>query len=76
MGWFNEQGITGWRILSDNGPIYRSGAWRKVCSAMELKPIRTKPHTPRANGMVEPFIQTLCGEWAYGMFSQNSEERK
>ena len=36
--------------------------------------IRTRPYTPRTNGKVERFIQTLCSEWAYGMPFQNSEE--
>ena len=69
-------GITGRRVLSDNGSAYRSGAWRKACKALDFRPIRTKPYTPRTNGKAERFIQTLCREWAYGMSFQNSEERK
>ncbi len=46
-----------------------------ACSALDLKPIRTRPYTPRTNGKAERFIQTLCREWAYGMSFQNSEER-
>ena len=75
VGWFNAQGITCRRILSDNGSAYRSGEWRKACKALDLHPIRTKPYTPRTNGKAERFIQTLCREWAYGMPFKNSEER-
>jgi transposase InsO family protein len=60
VGWFNEKGFTCRRILSDNGSAYRSGAWRKACRTFDLKPIPTRPHTPRTNGMAERFIQTLC----------------
>ena len=62
VGWFNEQGITCHRILSDNGSAYRSGDWRKACRALDLKPIRTKPYTPRTNGKAERFIKTLLSE--------------
>ena len=43
---------------------------------MDLKPIRTRPYTPRTNGKAERIIQTLCRVWAYGMAFQSSEERK
>jgi transposase InsO family protein len=59
VGWFSEQGLTCRRILSDNGSAYRSGAWRKACKTMAIKPIRTKPYTPQTNGKAERFIKTL-----------------
>jgi len=76
VGWFSQQGITCRRVLSDNGSAYRSGEWRKACGALDLKPIRTRPYTPRTNGKPERFIKTLLGEWAYAMAFQTSEERK
>lgn len=75
VGWFSEQGITCRRALSDNGSSYRSGAWRNACSALDPKPIRTRPYTPRTNGKAERFIKTLLTEWAYAMAFQTSEER-
>ncbi|MCP9773900.1 IS481 family transposase [Synechococcus sp. Tobar12-5m-g] len=75
VGWFSEQGITCRRILSNNGPAYRSGDWRKACRALDLKPIRTKPYTPQTNGKAERFIKTLLAEWAYVMAYQTSQER-
>jgi transposase len=75
VGWFAEQGITCQRILSDNGSAYRSGEWRKACKALDLKPIRTRPYTPRTNGKAERFIRTLLEEWAYGMAFHTSDER-
>ncbi len=41
VGWFNEQGITCRRILSDNGSAYRSGEWRKACKALRSQ---SDPH--------------------------------
>ena len=75
VGWFSQQGITCRRVLSDNGSSYRSGEWRKACGALDLKPIRTRPYTPRTNGKAERFIKTLLGEWAYAMPFQTSAER-
>jgi transposase InsO family protein len=75
VGWFSEQGMPCRRILSDNGSAYRSGAWRKACRSMAIKPIRTKPYTPQTNGKAERFIKTLLNEWAYGMPFQTSNER-
>jgi transposase InsO family protein len=75
VGWFSEQGITCRRVLSDNGPAYRSGDSRKACRALDLKPIRTKPYTPRTNGKTEGFIKTLLTAWAYVIAYQTSEER-
>ena len=62
-------------MLSDNGSAYRSDEWRKACSALNIKPIRTKPYTPQTNGKAERFIKTLLAEWAYVIAYQTSEER-
>lgn len=75
VGWFSEQGIICRRVPSDNGPAYRSSDWRKVCRALDLKPIRTKPYTPRTNGKAGRFIKTLLAEWAYVITYQTSEGR-
>lgn len=75
VGWFSEHGITCRRVLSDNGSAYRSVDWRKACQALALKPIRTKPYTPRTNGKAERFIKTLLGEWAYFIAYQTSAAR-
>ena len=75
VGWFSEQGIICRRILSDNGPAYRSCSWRKACRALDLKPIRTKPYTPHTHGKAERFIKSILAEWAYVIAYQTSEER-
>ena len=55
VGWISGQGITCRRVLSDNGTSYRSGDWRRACSAMDLKSIRTRSYTPRTNGKAERY---------------------
>jgi transposase InsO family protein len=70
VAWFDAQGITCRRFLSDNSSAYRSKPWREACSALGLTPKRTRPYTPRTNGKAERFIKTLLTEWAYSMAFQ------
>ena len=45
--------------MTDNGPAYRSYAWRARCATLGLRHLRTPPYTPRTNGKAERFIQIL-----------------
>jgi transposase InsO family protein len=76
VGWFNSQGITCRRVLSDNGSAYRSREWRQGCTVLGLKAKRTRAYRPQTNGKDERFIKTLQAEWAYTMVYTSSEERK
>lgn len=53
------------RVMTDNGPAYRSRAWREACAQLGIKHLRTKPYTPQTNGKAERFIQSALREWAY-----------
>ena len=75
VAWFDGQGISCRRVLSDNGSAYRSRPWREACSALGLIPKRTRRYTPRNNGKAERFITALLAEWAYSMAFQTSAER-
>jgi len=55
VAWFDGQGISCNRVLSDNGSAYRSKPWREACSALGLTPKRTRPYTPRTNGKAERY---------------------
>jgi len=76
VSWFNSQGISCRRVLSDNGSAYRSKQWRQACSTLGLKAKRTRAYRPQTNGKAERFIKTLQAEWAYAMPFTSSEERK
>ena len=76
VSWFNSQGITCRRVLSDNGSAYRSKQWRQACTVLGLKAKRTRAYRPQTNGKAERFIKTLQAEWAYAMPFTSSEERK
>jgi transposase InsO family protein len=63
-------------VMSDNAFAYRkSRAFRAVLERHGARHILTPPYTPRWNGKVERFIQTLKREWAYAHSWPNSAER-
>ena len=53
-------------VMTDNAMAYRkSRAFKDVLARHGARQILTPPYTPRWNGKVERFIQTLKKEWAY-----------
>jgi transposase InsO family protein len=63
-------------VMSDNALAYRrSAAFQKVLTDHEARHILTPIYTPRWNGKVERFIQTLKTEWAYAHSWPSSKER-
>ncbi len=63
-------------VMSDNALAYRrSNAFRAILEGQGARHILIPPYTPRWNGKVERFIQTLKKEWAYAHSWPNSAER-
>ena len=62
---FNRIGVRVERVLTDNGPCYRSKLWKRVCRRFGIKPKHTRPYRPQTNGKAERFHRTLIEEWAY-----------
>jgi transposase InsO family protein len=63
-------------VMSDNAFVYRrSRAFRAALERHSARHILTPPYTPRWNGKVERFIQTLKREWAYAHSWPDSTER-
>ncbi len=62
--------------MTDQGSCYRSKAFNKLCEALAIRHIYTKPYTPKTNGKAERFIQSSLREWAYARAYQTSEQRK
>ena len=46
---FAARGVTGDRVLSDNGGAYVSHAWRDTCAELGITPKRTRPYRPQTN---------------------------
>ena len=65
LRWFRRRGITVRRLLTDNGPSYKSRRVAGVCRTWQVRHRFTRPYRPQTNGKAERFIQTLLREWAY-----------
>ena len=63
-------------MLSDNGPAYRSHAWREACSELRIRHKRTRPYRPQTNGKIERFHRTLGDGWAYAKLYTSETERR
>lgn len=46
-------------IISDNGPPFQSESFSKFCEERHIKLIHSAPGNPRANGMIERFMQNI-----------------
>jgi len=72
VAYYASLGVKVERVMTDNGSCYRSWVFRRTCTRLKLKHIRTKPYTPKTNGKAERFIQTALREWAYAQAYPNS----
>lgn len=72
---FAAYGIRIERVMTDNGPGYRSTIHALACRTLKIRHLRTKPYRPRTNGKAERFIRTLLAGWAYGAIYASSAER-
>jgi transposase InsO family protein len=75
LRYYAQLGIRVRRILTDNGPAYRSRRFNRLCRRLGLRHRYTRPYTPRTNGKAERFIKTALAEWAYARPYRNSRER-
>jgi transposase InsO family protein len=75
--WMLEQGCGPVQaVMSDNALCYvRSHAFGDVLAELGAHHIRIPPYTPRWNGKIERFFQTLDCEWAHSRAWPNSRAR-
>jgi transposase InsO family protein len=75
VAYYQSLGVKIDRVMTDNGPCYKSGAFTDTCRQLGLRHIRTRPYTPKTNGKAERFIQTALREWAYAKAYTHSHHR-
>ena len=76
VSWFADHGVTVERVLSDNGPAYRSHAWRETCTELGINHTRTRPYRPQTNGKIERFHRTLADGWAFSRHYTTESARR
>ena len=68
LDWFTAHGIPPRRIMTDNAWTYtRNQSLRQLLAQHHIRHLLIRPRTPRTNGKVERFHQTMSREWAYGV---------
>jgi transposase InsO family protein len=75
IAWFAAQGVIVQRVMTDNGPGYRSKLHARAIKRLNIKHLFTRPYRPRTNGKAERFIQTLLRKWAYFVVYRTSDHR-
>jgi len=75
--WFEGRGIAVERLMTDNHFSYtKSTVLAELLDGRRVSRLLMRPYTPRTNGKVERFHQTLMREWAYAMEYASSDARR
>jgi transposase InsO family protein len=76
LAWFADHGIVARRVMTDGAWNYtHNAALRDLFARRGVRHIVTPPYTPRWNGKVERFHQTMEREWAKGLRYRDSAAR-
>ena len=76
LAFFAGHGIEAKRIQTDNAWAYiHNGSLRELLERSEIEHRRIPPRTPKRNGKVERYQQTLKREWGLGQIYRSSEAR-
>jgi transposase InsO family protein len=76
LGFFAGHGIQARRLQTDNAWTYiHNRGLRELLAERAIKHRRIPPRTPKRNGKIERYQQTLAREWAYGQRYRSSTAR-
>jgi transposase InsO family protein len=76
LAWFADRGITVRQVMTDGAWSYtHNRSLRELLAAHGIGHLVTPPYTPRINGKVERFHQTMNREWARGQLYRNHSAR-
>jgi len=77
LDWFLGHGIVAERLMTDNAWCYvKNRDLRDLLQARAIIHKRTRPYTPKTNGKVERYQQTLGREWEKGLTYNTSADRR
>ena len=76
LAFYAGLGIKARRLQTDNAWCYvHNNSLRELLDHHDIRHRRIPPRTPKRNGKVERYQQTLAREWAYGQRYRNSDAR-
>ena len=77
LDFFLQHAIVTERLMTDNAFTYvHNKTFKALLHARAIDHLRTRPYTPRTNGKVERYQQTLQREWAYALEYASSDARR
>ena len=77
LDFYLDHGVVCERLMTDNAFAYiHNRSLRELLDLRAICHIRTRPYTPRTNGKVERYQQTLQREWAYALEYASSHARR
>jgi transposase InsO family protein len=77
LDWLLEHGIVAERLLTDNAWAYtKNRSLSELLQARAIEHKRTRPYSPKTNGKVERYQQTMDREWGRGVSYNNSTDRR
>lgn len=66
VAFFAGLGVAVERVMTDNGPGYRSREFNGLLASEGVRHVYARPYSPWQNGKVERMNRTLAQEWQYG----------
>jgi transposase InsO family protein len=75
VAYYASLGVKVQRLLTDNGRVFASKDFLRMCEEFGIAKRFTRPYRPQTNGKAERFIQSALREWAYGWSYANSAQR-
>jgi transposase InsO family protein len=75
LAYYRSLGVHIERVLTDNGKVFDSRLFVRLCEQHRIKRLHTRYYRPQTNGKAERFIQTALREWAYGRSYRLSQQR-
>ena len=76
LAFYASHGIVAQRLQTDNAWCYtHNTALRALADQHAIRLRRIPPRTPKRNGKVERYQQTMAREWAYGQAYASSDAR-
>jgi hypothetical protein len=77
LDFFLDHGIVAERLMTDNAFAYiHNRGMGELLRRRAIRHMRTRPYTPRINGKVERYQQTLQREWPYALEYASSQARR
>ena len=75
LAFFAGLGVAVERVMTDNGPGYRSREFNAALAGLGVRHLYTRPYSPWQNGKVERMNRTIAQEWQYGRAWSSEAER-